>query len=364
MGRTLYFWRFPWLPASEPPRPRPTPTPERRPQPTATPTPRPTPQPAPTPTARPTPTPTPGSTARPQQTGHGLTSAFVETATKVANNVANAIQVPSGISGMFRTPPGLSLGLNRLNAFGSVAAVPLAMYQAARDIGKARENPTTGNVLQAVSSGIGVPRNIAAAAGAVFSATTAHTYRGAFRAAETAFRAAAPNVSANALRSAAHAAASSSVDALQSGIRSGASRLINSAGVRAAESAISTAVRGGEGSIRTIMGAGTRAAARAELRAAAGGAARAATSAAVHSGAGALGRAAARFAPGVNVAVAAMDVGIAAATLANPDASTTSKVTSVITAAGSIAAATNIPIVSQVGAAVSVVSSFVGGLFG
>jgi hypothetical protein len=31
---------------------------------------------------------------------------------------------------------------------------------------------------------------------------------------------------------------------------------------------------------------------------------------------------------------------------------------------GSVAAATNIPVVSQVGAAVSTVSSFVGGLFG
>ncbi|QRK07756.1 hypothetical protein JQX13_48555 [Archangium violaceum] len=340
-----------------PPRPRPRPTPERRPQ--ATPTAR------PTQTARPTPTPTSGTTARTQRSGHGLSSEFVDKKVKDSNNVASAIQVPSGISGMFqKTPPNLSLGLNRLNAFGSVAAVPFAMYQAARDFGKARENPTTGNVLQAVTSGIGVPRNIAAAAGAVFSAKTAHTYRGAFRAAETAFRAAAPNVSSSALRSAAHAAASSSVDALQNGIRSGASRLINSGGVRAAESAISTAVKGGEGAIRTLMGTGTRAAARAELRAAASGAARAATNAALHSGASTLGRAAARFAPGVNVAVAAMDVTMAATTLANPDASTTAKVTSVITAVGSVAAATNIPVVSQVGAAVSVVSSFVGGLFG
>jgi hypothetical protein len=291
-------------------------------------------------------------------------SEFVESATKVANNVANAIQVPSGISGMFRTPPGLSLGLNRLNAVGSVAAVPLSVYAAVRDVSAARANPNQSTRAAATASVLGVPRNTLAAAGAVFSASTARTYRAAYNAAEGAFRAAAPNVSRSALRSASHAAASASGEALTNGIRSGASRLINRTGVRAVESAVSTAVRSEGAAIRTVMGASTRAAARAELRAAASGAARAATSAATHAGAGALGRAAARFAPGVNVAVAALDVGIMAATLANPEASRTAKVTSVITAAGSIAAATNIPVVSQVGAAVSVVSSFVGGLFG
>ena len=71
----------------------------------------------------------------------------------------------------------------------------------------------------------------------------------------------------------------------------------------------------------------------------------------------------ARFAPGVNIAMAAIDTGIAVATLADPKASTGSKVTSCITAAGSIVAATNIPVVSQIGAGVSIVSSFVGGFF-
>ena len=82
--------------------------------------------------------------------------------------------------------------------------------------------------------------------------------------------------------------------------------------------------------------------------------------AAAKAAAGTAAKAAGRFAPGVNIAIAAVD-GAGAVDPADPNASTTKKVTSVITALGSVAAATNIPIVSQVGAAVSTVSSVVGG---
>ncbi|MDC0707050.1 hypothetical protein POL68_01065 [Stigmatella sp. ncwal1] len=331
------------------------------------------------PTARPpeqAPAPSPEATARPAAqptppaTGHSPVSEFIQQQATLGNatNVANASGVPSGISGMFpRTPPNLSLGLNRLNVAGSLAAVPLSAMTARNDIARAQANPSQGTIAQATASTLSVPRNTLAAAGAVFTASNARTYRDAHRAAETAFRTAAPNASEAAVRAASRTAARSSVDALTTGIRSGAdaARPVNSAGVRAVESAVTAGVRGSsDDAIRTVMGAGTRAAARAELRTAAAGTARAATSAAVHSGAGAVGRAAARFAPGVNVAVAALDVGVAAATWANPQSSTTARVTSSITALGSVAAATNIPIVSQVGAGVSVVSSFVGGLFG
>jgi hypothetical protein len=77
-------------------------------------------------------------------------------------------------------------------------------------------------------------------------------------------------------------------------------------------------------------------------------------------GAGTLAKLAGRFAPGVNIALAGLDVATAAATWADPKASIASKVTSGITALGSIASATNIPIVSQVGAAVSVASTVAG----
>jgi len=76
--------------------------------------------------------------------------------------------------------------------------------------------------------------------------------------------------------------------------------------------------------------------------------------------AGVAGKAAGRFVPGLNVGIAAADTAIAANTISNPKASLGDKITSGITAAGSIASATNIPIVSQVGAGVSLASTAVG----
>jgi hypothetical protein len=256
----------------------------------------------------------------------------------------------------------VTVGLGRANAAGAIVAVPLAVKQAVDDVREARSNPNQSTVAKATGSVIGVPRNVAAAAGAVFSVSQARTYRASYRAAEGALRTAMPGASANTVRAASRAAANTSLDALTQGIRRGAPSVINRAARSGVGTAINTAVRN-QGTLRTAVGAGTRGAARAQLRAATNGAARAATTAAVRTGAGTIGRAAARFAPGVNVAVAAMDVGIAAATWSNPRSSTGARVTSLITAAGSIAAATNIPVVSQVGAAVSTVSSFVGGFF-
>lgn len=66
-----------------------------------------------------------------------------------------------------------------------------------------------------------------------------------------------------------------------------------------------------------------------------------------------------RFVPGLNAGIAAADVTTAAATLSS-NASGWKKTTSVITAVGSVAAATNIPGVSQAGAVVSTLSSLAG----
>jgi len=71
-------------------------------------------------------------------------------------------------------------------------------------------------------------------------------------------------------------------------------------------------------------------------------------------------RAGGRFVPGVNVAIAAADTAAFVSTMRDKKASVGKKVTAGITAAGSVLAATNIPIVSQVGGAVSTVSSIVG----
>ncbi|SEU23290.1 hypothetical protein [Stigmatella erecta] len=301
--------------------------------------------------------------------GHISVSEFVLNPEKLltATNAANAAGVPSGISGMFsNTPPNLSLGLNGLNVLGSLAAVPLSAEVAYKDITAAQADPNQSTLSKAAASAVTVPRNTLAAAGAVFSASQANTYRHAHKAAEGAFRAAAPNASETAVRAASREAAKSSLDALNSGIRANphAARPINSAGVGAVEGAVSASVRNSrKDALKTIMGVGDRTVARPQLQVASNRTARAATTAAVHSGAGTLGRAAARFAPGVNVAVAAMDVGIAAATWANPKSSNLARATSTVTAAGSILAATNIPFLSQGGAALSVASSFVGGVF-
>ncbi|WP_148282379.1 hypothetical protein [Corallococcus coralloides] len=75
-------------------------------------------------------------------------------------------------------------------------------------------------------------------------------------------------------------------------------------------------------------------------------------------------KAAGRFVPGLNWAIAAADSAAAVATWKNPDANGVKKAAAAITALGSLAAATNIPVVSQLGAGASAVSSLVGSLFG
>lgn len=71
-------------------------------------------------------------------------------------------------------------------------------------------------------------------------------------------------------------------------------------------------------------------------------------------------KAAGRFVPGVNIGIAAADTAAFAATASDPKASWSKIIASGITAGGSIVAATNVPGLSQAGAAVSTVSSFIG----
>lgn len=74
------------------------------------------------------------------------------------------------------------------------------------------------------------------------------------------------------------------------------------------------------------------------------------------------GKAAGRFVPGANVAIAAYDVYKAGKTLSDPKASGWKKGTAVATAAFSVVAATNIPVVSQVAAGLSVASDLASNL--
>ena len=116
-------------------------------------------------------------------------------------------------------------------------------------------------------------------------------------------------------------------------------------------------------SVADSMGAESRAAARETLDAAARAAGKATIEAGATAATGTIARSLARFAPGVNIGLAVLDSGIMYATLCDSKASTTRKVTSVITSAGAWVSATNIPVVSQVGALVSMVSAFTGAFF-
>ncbi|MDY7229315.1 hypothetical protein [Hyalangium rubrum] len=174
---------------------------------------------------------------------------------------------------------------------------------------------------------------------------------GTYRAASKAFSEVAPD----ATRGARFAAASTATKE----VLGGAEKTKDVA--NAARAAVSELAGGTRAGVPDVMGGGTVKAANRALTQAAGEAAGAAVAKNVGKTAA---KAAGRFVPGLNVAMAAADAATAYSTVRDPNASATKKVTSVVTALGSAAAATNIPVVSQVGAAVSAVSGLVGGLFG
>jgi hypothetical protein len=76
------------------------------------------------------------------------------------------------------------------------------------------------------------------------------------------------------------------------------------------------------------------------------------------------GEAAARFVPGLNIAVAANDTYAAYQTWNDPNASDTKKACAITTAAGDWMAASDVPVVSQVGAVVATASSVIGAIWG
>ena len=111
------------------------------------------------------------------------------------------------------------------------------------------------------------------------------------------------------------------------------------------------------------LGQVSRPAARTALNTAAEAAGRATVSAGIESASGIAAKGLARFAPGINVALAVLDTAQMYSTLKDPKASATRKVASAVTVAGAWVSATNIPLVSQAGALVSMVSAFVGAFF-
>lgn len=175
-------------------------------------------------------------------------------------------------------------------------------------------------------------------------------YGGAYRAASKSFRAVAPNASPQVVRAVSRSAAKSAFQGVTSG---------------AMKSGIQTSMRNvtNASTIARTMGAPVRSAGKVLMREAGEAAGKSALKAGLKAGGGTVAKMAGRFAPGVNIAIAAMDTANAYSTVRDPNASTGKKVTSVITAIGSVASATNIPVVSQVGAVVSTVSSIAGIFF-
>lgn len=211
----------------------------------------------------------------------------------------------------------------------SVAQLPGAAYLAFRDTRDFFRNPSAatantaaGSVAGAASTGLNVVK------GGLETAGNVSNYRAAANAARTAFTQAAPDVSRAVTQRVATTAAREALE--------GASRqVVRHVAARAAGEGLEVAGRLGANAARAAM----------------------------HGGGTAVARAAGRFAPGLNVAIAAADTAAAASTLADPNASAGKKVTAGVTALGSVAAATNIPVVSQAGAVVSTVSGFVGSFF-
>ncbi len=255
----------------------------------------------------------------------------------------------------------LGIAGGAMKAVTGFAKLPGEVGTAIKDVREAFRNPDAHSIKEAVSStGEALETGINAADYGTYTAMTARKLYKTYSAASEAFEKVAPAAS-KVVRS---AAAKEAMKQVFEGTEKAKDIFRAVKGVTTASAKEVGAAMGASRGLAHAMGeTAGRTAGKATIEAAS----HAAAEAAVHAGAEAAGttlaRAAARFAPGVNIAMAAIDTGIAVATLADPKASTGSKITSCITAVGSIAAATNIPVVSQIGAGVSIVSSFVGGFF-
>jgi hypothetical protein len=108
--------------------------------------------------------------------------------------------------------------------------------------------------------------------------------------------------------------------------------------------------------VKTASESAFKAAEKAAVKGAVEAGGKVAAKAGAKAGAKVAGKAAGRFVPGANIAIAAYDVYKAGKTLRDPNASGWKKGTAVATAAFSVVAATNIPVVSQVAAGLSIAS--------
>lgn len=272
-------------------------------------------------------------------------------ATTAAKSVA--AELASNPTGKLNLLGKLKVAGGAIGAVTGLATLPGKVGTAVKDIRAAVRSGSLSDIATAAQSGIAAAKGAVTTVKAGLStAVTVNKLTSTYKAAKTAFQTAVPGASKAVTSAAAKAAMKGTFEGLTKGAVKGA----------ATEAALLAAKEGGT-IAKAVVGSAGRAAAKAALREGGKAAGEAALKAGAKAAAGGLGKAAARFAPGLNIAIAAFDTANAVATVMDPKASTGKKVCSVITAVGSIAAATNIPVVSQVGAAVSAVSGFIGSFF-
>jgi hypothetical protein len=276
----------------------------------------------------------------------GMKGAWAEAGKKAVEDATNP-------TGKFNLLGKLKVAGGVAGSIAGLAKIPGNVGTAVKDIRDAVRSGSAADIATAAHSTIDAAKGIVETAQkGLETAVTVNKLATTYRAANAAFKAVVPGATKAVTAAAAKAAMKATFEGAAKGAVKGAA--VEAALVAAKES----------GTIaKAVVGSAGRAAAKAALREGGKAAGEAAVKAGARAAEGALAKGAARFAPGLNIAIAALDTANAVMTLRDPKASTGTKVCSVITAVGSIVAATNIPIVSQVGAAVSVVSGFIGSFF-
>ncbi|MCE9669891.1 hypothetical protein LY474_19005 [Myxococcus stipitatus] len=272
------------------------------------------------------------------------------------------VRNPTFANGAFKGLTKFGANMNAALRYAGIPGAAMAGATAFKDIRQAIRTGSKDDILAATRSSLDAAKAGVTAAtggivggkvmGGVLGGTIMKGKLDAGKKALETFTKALPNASDDVLKAVKNAATKGVFE-------SGTAKTVG----RAISAAAGDAAKAGSTLAKGILGSGTRSAAKAALASVGREAGEAAVKQGAKAVAGTAAKTLGRFAPGVNVAIAAIDVANAGATLMDKNAGVGKKVTSVITAVGSIAAATNIPVVSQVGAAVSTVSSIVGAFF-
>ncbi len=248
----------------------------------------------------------------------------------------------------------LSTSAGIISVVNNVASLPSAFGTAYSDIRAAVKQGSLKNIATATASTLNAGvSTLSTTLDAARLVKTGQQMRSSYKAAALAFKTAMPNATKAMVSAAAKSVMKSSLTGVTKNVAKGS-----------VTTALKSVVeKSGKGLAESLLKTGEKAAAKAAIKSATKEAVKAGLEAGTKAAAGTAGKMLSRFTPGLNIAIAAYDTANCVATLADKNASTGKKVCSVITAAGSILAATNIPVVSQVGAAVSAVSGFISSWF-